>query len=387
VHASYQRRAEELGVSSAALYQKLNGIEPGICQALVRYSHEQIAAVLSCYADGRREWLAGYRVKIVDGNHLSASEHRLKELRCESDAPLPGKAVVVLDAETMTISDVYPDEDGHAQERVQIPAVVASVKPGELWMADRQYATLGMLFGVAERDACFLIREHGQLTPEPIGERVFVATTETGEVYEQAVRLRHKDRELILRRITVELLTPTRNGDKQIHLLSNVPVEHASADQLSLLYIKRWTIENAFFDLTTTLQCEIKTLGYPKAALFAFTLALVSYNIVSLIKAAMRAVHGRERVDQEISPYYLTLEIRQTYEGMSIAVEVTEWQKFVRMSPQTFAESLTTMVANMSLAQYRKHKRGPKKKPPKKKPYYNGGHLSTAAILAKRSAP
>src|SRR6185295_20002564 len=121
--------------------------------------------------------------------HLSATEHRLKELRRESDAPLPGKAVVVLDAATMTISDVYPDEDGHAQERVQIPAVVASVKPGELWMADRQYATLGMLVGVAERGGSFLIRQHAQLKPEPVCERVFVAQTETGRVYEQQVRL------------------------------------------------------------------------------------------------------------------------------------------------------------------------------------------------------
>lgn len=387
VHASYQQRAEQIAVSSAALYQKINGIEPGVCSALVRYSHAQAASVLATTDDGVEEWLSGYRVKIVDGNHLSATEHRLKELRGERDAALPGKAVVVLDVETMTISDVYLDEDGHSQERTHIPALVERVEPRELWIGDRQYATLGMMFGVAERGSCFLMRQHGTLKPEPLSERVFVANTPTGTVYEQQVRIRQKDRELLLRRITVELHTPTRNDDKQIHLLTNVPEEIASADQLSLLYIKRWTIEQAFFDLTTTLQCEIKTLCYPKAALFTFTLALVAYNIVSLIKAIMRTVHGAEAVEEQISPYYLALEIRQSYDGMSIAVDQAEWLKFIEMSPQMFAESLKNIVANMRLALYRKHKRGPKKKPPKKKPYFNGGHLSTAKLIAKRAAP
>lgn len=33
--------------------------------------------------------------------------------------------------------------------------------------------------------------------------------------------------------------------------------------------------------ITDTFHCEIKTLGYPKAALFAFCMALVAYNIQS----------------------------------------------------------------------------------------------------------
>ena len=63
--------------------------------------------------------------------------------------------------------------------------------------------------------------------------------------------------------------------------------------QLARVYGKRWSIETAFFEITTTLTCEINTLAYPKAALFAFCLALLAYNAVSLIKAALRSEHGR----------------------------------------------------------------------------------------------
>lgn len=395
VHASYQQRAEQITVSSAALYEKLSGIELGVCQALLRHSYEQAAAVHACYGAAGVEqvlpqMLPGYRIKIVDGNHLSASEHRLKVLRGESAAPLPGKAVVVLDAETMSISDVYLDEDGHGQERSQIPALVASVKPGELWIADRMYATLSMMDGIVEHGASFLIRQHGSLKPEGLSEPKLMAKPQGQKIYEQQVRLRqHRQQSepMVLRRITVELTKATRNGDKQIHLLSNVPAEEASAEGLSELYLRRWRIETAFFELTTTLCCEIKTLAYPKAALFAFTLALVSYNVVSMIKAAMRSVHGVETVEQEVSAYYLTLEIRQTYRGMAIAVESDIWAMFTTMSVRQFAESLQEIARSMRLIRYRKHKRGPKKKKPTKKSYLNGKHLSTAALLAETTTP
>ena len=36
-----------------------------------------------------------------------------------------------------------------------------------------------------------------------------------------------------------------------------------------------------------TLKGEIKELGYPKAALFSFCVALLSYNVMSTIKAAL----------------------------------------------------------------------------------------------------
>src|SRR6266852_3628539 len=87
----------------------------------------------------------------------------------------------------------------------------------------------------------------------------------------------------------------------------NLPTK-VSAVQGADLYRKRWTIETLFFEVTTTLTCEIKTLCYPKAALFVFCLALVAANAVAVIKAALRAAHGEDAADQ-LSGYYLALEV------------------------------------------------------------------------------
>ena len=69
--------------------------------------------------------------------------------------------------------------------------------------------------------------------------------TETGSVYEQAVdTARPCDGEKKrVRRITVKLNTPTRDGDHEIHLLTNLPASQVSAVKVAELYRKRWTLE------------------------------------------------------------------------------------------------------------------------------------------------
>ena len=158
----------------------------------------------------------------------------------------------------------------------------------------------------------------------------------------------------------------------------------ASARALMSLYGKRWSIETAFFEITTTLACEINTLGYPKAALFAFCLALLAYNAVSLIKAALRSVHGRQKVNEEVSSYDLSLEIGRTYDGMMFAIPAQHWALFRALSNKEFANALRELASSVNLSRYQKHPRGPKKKPPERTAYQNGKHVSTAKLLAQR---
>jgi hypothetical protein len=104
---------------------------------------------------------------------------------------------------------------------------------------------------------------------------------------------------MMVRRMTLKLKEPTRDGATELHILSNVPVADARAGKLAVLDGKRWSIETAFFEITTTWSCEIHTLGYLKAALCAFCLALVAYNAVSVSKAALRRTHGGQKVTDE----------------------------------------------------------------------------------------
>lgn len=386
VHAAYQRREDELGVSTAALYKKLNGVEPVVSAALVCDSAQRARDLIAALKAPKEPWLRGYRCRVLDGNHLSATEHRLEELRMTWAAPLPGRALVVLDPAWMLATHVFLTKDGHASERTLLDEVLQSVAARDVWIADRNFCTLGFLFGIAQRLGFFVIRQHGCLKGTLIGARKRCGRIHTGVVYEQAIQLTDPETGATRtwRRITVELKTPTRDGDRELHLLTNLPAKDAKAAAVCELYRKRWTLETVFQEITTTLDCEVPSLGYPAAALFAFCLALLAYNAVSVLKAALRATHGATEVAEEVSSYYIALEIQQAYDGMSVVIADDQWATFGTATAAEMAAWLRATAKNIALKRYRKHKRGPKKPPPKKSKYKNGGHVSTEKLLRAR---
>ena len=390
VNDSYLAKKERFTVSVQSVYNKLNGVETEVSRQMVRQTASRMAKVAERLGKRRSPLLTGYRAKILDGNHLAATEHRIEELRVLRSGPLPGLALVVLEPDRMLMTDVFPCEDAYAQERSLLAQVLLTVEENDLWIADRNICTTGFLFGVASRRAKFLIRQHSQtLTDELLGDRRKIGRCPTGTIYEQKIQLTDKQGNvLIIRRITVQLKKPTRRGEKEIHLLTNLSANQADARKIADLYLQRWTIENAFQELDQALNSEINTLGYPKAALFSFCVAVLVYNTVSVIKGALAAVHGRKLKREDLSGYYLAGELAATYNGMMIAVPPKEWtRRFASVSAVKLAAILKTLAAKVRPDRFRKNRRGPKKPRPKRITGKRYHHVSTARILAQRKQP
>jgi IS4 transposase len=386
INAAYKDKAETLPVTIQAVYGKVDHTEPVVSAAMVRTNGTRLGAVIDAMGGARPPLLPGYYVKLLDGNHLAGTEHRIKELRIMRAGALPGQALVVLDPQRMLAIDVILCEDGHAQERSLLDQVLEIVRARDLWIEDRNFCTTNFLFGIAHRQAFFIVRQHGStLHWEFAGKRRECGRTATGKVFEQKVRIRNDEGEiLILRRVTVALDTPTRDGDAEIHLLTNVPAKDARARVVAELYRRRWTIETAFAELEATLNGEINTLGYPKAALFAFCVALVSYNVLSTIKAALRSVHGEEVVAEDVSGYYVANEIKRVHDGMMIAIPEDEWVVFHDLTPEKLAGVLVQLAKAVRLPKYQKNTRGPKKPQPEKQSGAKIKHVATAKIVATR---
>jgi hypothetical protein len=328
----------------------------------------------------------GYRAKILDGNHLAATEHRIKPTRASHAAPLPGQALVVLDPATMLVVDVAPCEDAHAQERSLVEEVLPGVEPGDLWIADRNFCTTRFLFGVRARRGSFLVRQHRQtLRWEATTPWSDVGRVATGFVQEQTIRVTEIDGDGVmqLRRIRLQLDQPTRDGETELFLLTDLPGEHADALLLAETYRRRWTLENVFQSLTEALNCEINTLAYPRAALFGFCVALVAYNILAVVRAALRSEHGRDEVEAKASNYHLVQEVATTYAGMMIAVPPSEWEVFQGLSEVQMAEFLREAASQAWLAKYPRSKHGPKKPRPKRTGRFSD-HVATARLLDER---
>jgi hypothetical protein len=331
-----------------------------------------------------KPWLPGYRVRILDGNHLAATQHRLKETRRQAAAPLPGQALVLFDPEADLVTDVLLEEDGHAQERSLLGRVIERLNARDLVVADRNMCVRTFLLGVMAKGGFLAIREHAQVQWESAGKLRRLGRTEGGRLREQRVGIRDDEGELVyLRRVVVELDEPTRDGDTAIAVLCNLPEEDADARAVAKVYRRRWTIEHAFSDLAVALSCEINTLCYPRAALFGFCVGLVVYNLMGVVKGALRGVHGEAEAEQ-MSAYYMADEMGGVYRGMMIAIAEPQWRVFARMSAEEFACVLGQLARKINLERFRKHTRGPKKPTEKRRYDPAHPHVSTARILHQR---
>lgn len=384
VHAAYQAVADTLPVSITSVYNKLNCLEPTVTSALVTHTADRLAPVIVAMGGQMPALVADYRVRILDGNHLAATERRLKVLRGSIAGPLPGHALVVLDPALMLATHMIPCEDGHAQERSMSQEILALVEPGDLWIADRNFCTSLLLGGIAERKSFYAIRQHANLKVVSAGKLRKAGRTETGQVYEQSVTLMNPEGDLMsARRIVLRLDKPTRDGDNELAIVTNVPKAAVNAVAVAELYRKRWTLETMFQSLTMMLQGELNTLGYPRAALFGFGVALATYNVLSTVQAALRAEFGVEKVQNEVSGYYIANEVRATAMGMSIAIEAAAWETFQTMTSKTLAKEMRRWAAHVQLRRFKSHPRGPKKPVPKRTRFAQKTHVSTARLLAE----
>ncbi len=283
----YKARSAEIGVSKTAVYDKLNRLEPCVSQALVRYSAREMTTIIEEVVGQRPELWPGYRIRILDGNGLGATEHRLSVLLDTRAGPLPGKSLVVLDPQLGLATDIFPCEDGYAQERSLLPEVLETLESGDLWMGDRNFCTTEFIFKIESKQAFFLVRQHQNLPWTAETELVGVGHTDGGEVCEQIGVVSYEGSSCRCRRVVVQLDQPTRDGETEIALLTNVPLADALSVLVAQLYRKRWRVETLFQVATEIFHCEIKTLGYPRAALFSFCMALVAYNLVSTLKGVI----------------------------------------------------------------------------------------------------
>lgn len=373
------QNAEDFAFTRQAVYQKIRMIEPAVAAGLVRFAADKARAIIGALKTVE-PMLPGYRLRILDGNHLPGTEHRLKPLRKYNAAVLPGQSLVLYDPQYDLITDVFPCEDAYTQERALLGEVLNELRPKDCVLADRNFSTAGFLVRTHARQAYFVIRQHATMKCELLGKACAAGLDGQGrELREQEVKLIDPEngQELLARRISI---LPKKRGGLKLHVLTNLPAS-IDACRLGELYRDRWKIETAFQRLQENLRSEINTLAYPKAALFGFCLGCVAYNAVSILQAAVASAQKGDDLPARLSMYYVTLEIARITPGMEILLPDSEWQCFETMSDTEFIATLQELARSVRTKKYATHKRGPKKPPPQKISGKKYRHVSTQRIL------
>jgi hypothetical protein len=105
-------------------------------------------------------------------------------LRNFRGAALPGHSLVVYEPDKGLVSDLFPCEDAHAQERTLSNVFFAQAEINDLLLGDRNFCTRLAMQTIAFRGAFFLFREHATTNPTAIGKRRKIGRCETGVIYE-----------------------------------------------------------------------------------------------------------------------------------------------------------------------------------------------------------
>lgn len=375
--------------SISAFYRKLNRMEPTVSATIVRKTADRARQLIVAAEGLLPEPIPGYAARILDGNVLTGTDHRINELRSTRSAVLPGKSLAIYEPASGLVREIVLEENAHTQERALLDQI--DVESDQLWIMDRNFCVRTFLFRMLRTGAFFLVRRHQSTLPfEPVEPLKSVGRGDTGGIFEQPIWVDDPEcdgRRYRLRRIVLRLDQPTRENETEIVLITNLPAD-VPADLCCSAYRGRWEIEQHFQKLTDLLHCEIPTLGYPRAALFAFCMSVLAGNALAILKGNLRAVHGEEMV-AELSVYALVDDVAEIYPGMMIAVPPLKWSFLHDGSAVQIAGLLSDLAAKVPLERMLRSKRGPKK--PRKVKKSSGKtihHVATKKVLdAARGAP
>ncbi len=377
--AAYVRRDLERVASPSAFYRKLGRMELAVTEEVVRCTAARARQLVRAGGGLLPEPIPGYPARIIDGNVLSGTEHRIEPLRTTWSAGLPGMSLAIYEPATGLITELILEEDAHTQERALFDRI--PIEPGRTYIADRNFCVRSLFARIAAAGAFFLVRWHRSSLPFRATSRLHRrGRCRCGAITEQTIEVVDADGVVHpLRRIILELDEPTRDGETEIVLITNLPAEVAAATCCAA-YADRWEIEGHYQAMTDLLHCEIPSLGRPRAALFAFAMSAVAGNALAVLKANLREAHGEE-IAREVSAFALVDEAAEDYPGMMKAVPPAAWPRAAMHGAEEVAAVLTEVAAKVPVHRMFRVRRGPKKPRPRRSRGDRIHHVSNKKLL------
>jgi hypothetical protein len=236
--AAFLARTDQIAASLSAFYGKLNRTELGISEAVVSHTGQKASQLIRVMKGLATEPIVGFSSYVLDGNMLTGTEHRLKPLRKTRAAALPGKSLAIYEYATGVVNKVVLWEDAHSQERALLPDL--QIDRGIHLIADRNFCVPAFLLRIRQERSFFTIRHHRSTFPlETVGKVHRCGRCETGIVSEQKIRIEDKAGQVFFwRKIALELYEPTRDGETEIVLISNLP-SRVTAAAIATAYRER----------------------------------------------------------------------------------------------------------------------------------------------------
>jgi hypothetical protein len=298
---------DRLECAPSGVYRKLANLPPTLSQAFLRRGTQRLAA-LAADGDGAARVLAAcfdkLDVIVIDGKQLKKAAKRLLATRAfTSGSLLGGKLLVALSLRSGLTIAMNASQDGEGND---VPLVgglleqLEALRGGHgggggrpfLFVADRQFADLNIPALLTEHAGDhFLLRCGKSLTfqPDPSRAQQSAGVDEAGRPFTQAwgwIGSTEDKRERVRRRYVRRITLPRGGEDEDDIILITDLLDDASYPAAALLglYRLRWTIEQAFQQVTEVFALERLIGASPRGIIFQGALCLLIYNLTLTIK-------------------------------------------------------------------------------------------------------
>ena len=376
-----------LDVSFQAVYARLATIPCEVSTRLLAEATTRLDEVSICVSTPVPPSLIGYRCLALDGKKMKYVLKRLKVLRGLKGNVLGSKLLVAQDMTTRQAVVVEAHLDGEAADHPLVASVVAQARAlpdsrPRLWVADRGFCDFRILALLSEADDDFLVREHSKCKfhRDP-SVPIRTGKDELGRSFTEEwgwLGAADNPRRVQCRRIVVE-----RPGYRPLVLLTSLlDADRYPAEELLLLYRRRWGIETMFQRLVQTFDLRHLIGGTPEATVFQACFCMLLYNIVLIVRDYV--AEGAQLTPETVSLHLLHSDLVDELIGWMIMIGpdatpgVLGAKTFA--TPEDLQRYLRERLGGVWKERLRKSKttkRGPKKTP---RAYLKGGHSSVDRI-------
>lgn len=282
-----------VGATDEAFYQRCKTLPSTFFSTLYWEFVSRIEKdALPCYASklsGLRDRFTSMRA--IDGSRLDAIAHRCKILWREKAVVLPGCLTAVYDLFRGIAPEIWFDADAAASEFNRAMLVFETLQPGELFLGDRLYCSI-QIFDLLDAQKCFGVFRRNRSIKLKKDRLLSRTERDDGGVLEDwLVTASSGETARVLRQIILK-----RKGKKARSALTNaLDPKLLSAEEIALLYPKRWQIERLFFDLKEVLNLNQFYAANPNAV------AMQVYA-AAMVHAAFRVSQGRIAKQVKVPP-------------------------------------------------------------------------------------
>jgi hypothetical protein len=254
-----------------------------------------------------RERWHGFVVKVADGTTLGLPDTRKNQRAYpQSSSQKPGcgfpfmKLVGLFSLSTGALLG-HVTGNKHHGELPLFARLWDWLKPGDLLLADRGFASYVVLALLEQRSVACLFRLH-QARPSDLRNGIRLGRNDRLCVWSKPAqkprwlppRLWKKvPQELVVRVLRVQASVPGFRTQTMTLLTTLTDAEAFPARELALLYLRRWSIELWWRNLKTSMGMETLRCLTPAMAHKELEMYLIAYNLIRCLLVEAGAVHDR----------------------------------------------------------------------------------------------